>query len=158
MIKKIQQDFSYYSHEFKDNYRKGVHRLRTILASRAQAQAFVSNAGRRCGRARLRAGNAGQERTGAVCAACGFAVYRRCGTDVSGQYLRGRRGKSGRDVLGQRTVSGNPARSGYVSRRRCRHGKRREMDRNSGRTELQFVQGYERGCRQRYRYDGSGCK
>ena len=45
MIKKIQQDFSYYSHEFKDNYRKGVHRLRTILASRAQAQAFVSNAG-----------------------------------------------------------------------------------------------------------------
>ena len=32
-------------HEFKDNYRKGVHRLRTILASRAQAQAFVSNAG-----------------------------------------------------------------------------------------------------------------
>lgn len=45
MLKKIQQDFSYYSHEFKDNYRKGVHRLRTILASRAQAQAFVSNAG-----------------------------------------------------------------------------------------------------------------
>ncbi len=45
MIKKIQQDFSYYSHEFKDNYRKGVHRLRTILASRAQAQAFVSNVG-----------------------------------------------------------------------------------------------------------------
>nr|DAY70651.1 MAG TPA: Tail fiber protein [Caudoviricetes sp.] len=45
MIKKIQQDFSYYSHEFKDNYRKGVHRLRTILANRAQAQAFVSNAG-----------------------------------------------------------------------------------------------------------------
>ena len=45
MIKKIQQDFSYFSHEFKDNYRKGVHRLRTILASRAQAQAFVSNAG-----------------------------------------------------------------------------------------------------------------
>ena len=45
MIKKIQQDFSYYSHEFKDNYRKGVHRLRTILSSRAQAQAFVSNAG-----------------------------------------------------------------------------------------------------------------
>ena len=45
MIKKIQQDFSFYSHEFKDNYRKGVHRLRTILASRAQAQAFVSNAG-----------------------------------------------------------------------------------------------------------------
>ena len=45
MIKKIQQDFSYYSHEFKDNYRKGVHRLRTILESRAQAQAFVSNAG-----------------------------------------------------------------------------------------------------------------
>ena len=45
MIKKIQQDFSYYSHEFKDNYRKGVHRLRTILASRAQAHAFVSNAG-----------------------------------------------------------------------------------------------------------------
>ena len=45
MLQKIQQDFSYYSHEFKDNYRKGVHRLRTILASRAQAQAFVSNAG-----------------------------------------------------------------------------------------------------------------
>ena len=45
MLKKIQQDFSYYSHEFKDNYRKGVHRLRTILASKAQAQAFVSNAG-----------------------------------------------------------------------------------------------------------------
>lgn len=45
MLRKIQQDFSYYSHEFKDNYRKGVHRLRTILASRAQAQAFVSNAG-----------------------------------------------------------------------------------------------------------------
>ena len=45
MLKKIQQDFSYYSHEFKDNYRKGVHRLRTILASRAQAQAFASNAG-----------------------------------------------------------------------------------------------------------------
>ena len=45
MLKKIQQDFSYYSHEFKDNYRKGVHRLRTILANRAQAQAFVSNAG-----------------------------------------------------------------------------------------------------------------
>ena len=45
MLKKIQQDFSYYSHEFKDNYRKGVHRLRTILASRAQAQAFVNNAG-----------------------------------------------------------------------------------------------------------------
>ena len=45
MLKKIQQDFSYYSHEFKDNYRKGVHRLRNILASRAQAQAFVSNAG-----------------------------------------------------------------------------------------------------------------
>ena len=45
MHKKIQQDFSYYSHEFKDNYRKGVHRLRTILASRAQAEAFVSNAG-----------------------------------------------------------------------------------------------------------------
>ena len=45
MIKKIQQDFIYFLHEFKDNYRKGVHRLRTILASRAQAQAFVSNAG-----------------------------------------------------------------------------------------------------------------
>ena len=90
MIKKIQQDFSYYSHEFKDNYRKGVHRLRTILASRAQAQAFVSNAGG----ARLRDGNAGQERTGAVCAACGFAVYRRCGADVSRKHLRGRRGKS----------------------------------------------------------------
>ena len=45
MIKKIQQDYIFYSHEFKDNYRKGVHRLRTILASRAQAQAFVSNAG-----------------------------------------------------------------------------------------------------------------
>ena len=45
MLKKIQQDFSYYSHEFKDNYRKGAHRLRTILASRAQAQAFASNAG-----------------------------------------------------------------------------------------------------------------
>ena len=45
MLRKIQQDFSYYSHEFKDNYRKGVHRLRTILASKAQAQAFVSNAG-----------------------------------------------------------------------------------------------------------------
>ncbi len=45
MLEKIQQDFSYYSHEFKDNYRKGVHRLRTILASRAQAQAFAGNAG-----------------------------------------------------------------------------------------------------------------
>ena len=45
MLRKIQQDFSYYSHEFKDNYRKGVHRLRTILASKAQAEAFVSNAG-----------------------------------------------------------------------------------------------------------------
>ena len=45
MIKKIQQDFIFYFHELKDNYRKGVHRLRTILASKAQAQAFVSNAG-----------------------------------------------------------------------------------------------------------------
>ena len=45
MLKKIQQDFIFYAHELKDNYRKGVHRLRTILASRAQAQAFVSNAG-----------------------------------------------------------------------------------------------------------------
>ena len=34
MLKKIQQDFSYYSHEFKDNYRKGVHRLRTILGTK----------------------------------------------------------------------------------------------------------------------------
>lgn len=158
MLKKIQQDFSYYSHEFKDNYRKGVHRLRTILASRAQAQAFVSNAG---GVAVVlgyepETPDKNAQELYALLAASPYiddAVQ-----TFLGSIYEARRGKPGRDVFGQRPLSGNPARSGYVSRRRCRHGKRREMDRNSGRTELQFVQGYERGCRQRYRYDGSGCK
>ncbi len=142
MIKKIQQDFSYYSHEFKDNYRKGVHRLRTILASRAQAQAFVSNAGGVAVGARLRAGNAGQE-THRSCMRC--LRLRRISTMRCRRFLgsiyEGRRRKSGRDVLGQRSLSGNPARSGFVSCRWCRHGKRREMDRNSGRTELQICTG-----------------
>ncbi|WP_087066448.1 hypothetical protein [Intestinibacillus massiliensis] len=45
MLGKQQQDFSYYSHEFKDNYRKGVFRLRAILGSRTQAEQFCGNAG-----------------------------------------------------------------------------------------------------------------
>ena len=45
MLDKAQQDFSYYSHEFKDNYRKGVHRLRTLLETPTQAEAFAANFG-----------------------------------------------------------------------------------------------------------------
>ena len=45
MLDKAQQDFSYYSHEFKDNYRKGVHRLRTLLETPPQAEAFAANFG-----------------------------------------------------------------------------------------------------------------
>ena len=45
MLDKAQQDFSYYSHEFKDNYRKGVHRLRTLLETPPQAEAFADNFG-----------------------------------------------------------------------------------------------------------------
>ena len=119
MLKKIQQDFSYYSHEFKDNYRKGVHRLRTILASRAQAQAFVSNAG-------------------------GVAVvlgYEPETPDKNAQELYA--------LL---------ARSGYVSRRRCRHGKHRKMDCSSGGTELCCLHGHCGCCRKRNRDDCRGCE
>ena len=45
MIKKIQQDFSYYSHEFKDNYRKGVHRMEAILSNPTHAKEFAANLG-----------------------------------------------------------------------------------------------------------------
>ena len=136
MIKKIQQDFSYYSHEFKDNYRKGVHRLRTILASRAQAQAFVSNAG-------------------------GTAVvlgYEPDAPDKNAQELYALLAASPYIDDAVQTFLGSIYETGAENQNAMYSDSAREMDRNSGRTELQFVQGYERGCRQRYRYDGSGCK
>ncbi|WP_462385263.1 hypothetical protein [Intestinibacillus massiliensis] len=45
MLTRNQADFSYFSHELKDNYQKGVHRLRTILAIPEQAQEFAGNTG-----------------------------------------------------------------------------------------------------------------
>lgn len=45
MLTRNQADFSYFSHELKDNYQKGVHRLRAILAIPEQAQGFAGNAG-----------------------------------------------------------------------------------------------------------------
>ena len=39
------RDFSYFSHEFKDNYRKGVHRLRGLLSAPLTADQFAQNLG-----------------------------------------------------------------------------------------------------------------
>ncbi len=158
MLKKIQQDFSYYSHEFKDNYRKGVHRLRTILASRAQAQAFVSNAG---GVAVVlgyepETPDKNAQELYALLAASPY-IDDAVQTFLGSIYEAGAESQDAMysDSARCLEILHDPV---FVSCRWCRHGKRQEMDRNSGRTELQFVQGYERGCRQRYRYDGSGCK
>ena len=99
MIKKIQQDFSYYSHEFKDNYRKGVHRLRTILASRAQAQAFVSNAG---GTAVVLGyePSAPDKNAQELYALLAASPYINDAVQTFLEHLRGGRGKPGCDVFG----------------------------------------------------------
>ncbi len=126
MIKKIQQDFSYYSHEFKDNYRKGVHRLRTILASRAQAQAFVSNAG---GVAVVlgyepETPDKNAQELYALLAASPY-IDDAVQTFLGSIYEAGAESQDAMYSDSARCLE-NPARSGFVSCRWCRHGKRRK--------------------------------
>ncbi len=104
-----------------------AHACAPSLASRAQAQAFVSNAG---GVAVVNSANRARTSRIRMHRSCMHCLclrriltirYRRFSEAFTRQARKVRR-----DVFGQRPLSGNPARSGYVSRRRCRHGKRRK--------------------------------
>ena len=160
MLKKIQQDFSYYSHEFKDNYRKGVHRLRTILASRAQAQAFVSNAGGVAvvlGYEPETPDKNAQELYALLMA----SPYIDDAVQTFSEAFTRQARKVRTRCTGQRSLSGNPARSSIGPCCRRRRGKRRKMDR-TWQDRVVIIAGTlrrlppgayrdERGCRQRYR-------